>query len=275
MDQPSNTSQSTNTQSSSVKWWAALAGTAIIALLAGAVVEGQFGVLSFVLPSGQQQITETRSELDRSETPPPKEDRVEEERTTPEGFTTYTNHKIGFKIAYPEEWGEVKVERKTGVTYDANNNPVETGHLLRGSFTRNEDINFGSATHDFSLGTDAPLLIGNGYEKFGDTYYLAGLPRSRQEGNNNVRYNGISDRNPKALNPENGILYDHVALGDLGPDGNTEPSGYDAMFNTEEGMYNGVAFRLNSRDESDLGIFKRMLTTFELVESKREQETGS
>lgn len=243
---------------------AALAGVAIVALLLGLLLEGQFGLLSLVLPGGEQ----SESTEERSDAAPAESEETEEESDIPDGFVRYTNSEIGFRIAYPEAWGEVETERTDGIAIDSDNNSTPAGHLLEGSFTQNDAVTFGSATYDFHMGTDAPLLVGNGYENFGGSYYEASLVLRRENGSESIRYGAISDQNPEPVSSDNGLIYDYVPL--VGADTDPEPSGYNAVFNTEENRYNGVAFRLTSRDESARATFEQALETFELTEPERD-----
>lgn len=261
--EPTNESSPNNSQTQPTKGrFVALAGVAIVALLLGLLLEGQFGLMSSVLPGGEQpESTESVSEVT------PEEPEAEEnEDNIPEGFVSYTNSEIGFRIAYPEEWGEVETEQKKSIGPGSASSSSSSGHLLQGGFTQNDSVTFGSATHDFHLGTDAPLLVGNGYDKLGGSYYVANLVQKGQHNSGSITYNNISDQNPKPISSDNGIIYDYVALGDVGPDGSFNPSGYEALFNTEENQYNGVAFRLRSREDSARTTFEQVLDTFELVE---------
>jgi hypothetical protein len=63
--------------------------------------------------------------------------------TIPEGFVEYKNDELGFKFAYPKEWGEVKVEPG-----------AETDHLVSGSeyqlsFSLNASVTAGLKSKDW------------------------------------------------------------------------------------------------------------------------------
>ncbi len=88
--------------------------------------------------------------------------------TVEAGFKVYENAALGYKFAYPEAWGEVKVATT----------PVakETGKYVQGSFATNKDVTFGGNAIDYTVGarggmaTDLP-----GYLQAKDKFYTVEL----------------------------------------------------------------------------------------------------
>ena len=110
----------------------------LVAVLSGA---GFAGYKVYQGNKGKQHAINTSTEQ-------PKED--DKASSIPEGFVEYENKELGFKFAYPKEWGGAEVEPGP-----------ENDHLVAGSesvitFTQNNDVTAGLASdnwkHDENLG---------------------------------------------------------------------------------------------------------------------------
>lgn len=81
----------------------------------------------------------------------------EEKDTAPEGFKKYSNNDLGFSFAYPEEWGEVKVEQETplncissgkGYYITFASNKLSKGTIRSKDFSHSPECGRGGAVFD-------------------------------------------------------------------------------------------------------------------------------
>lgn len=83
--------------------------------------------------------------------------------TAPEGFTFYENTVLGFKFAYPSDWGSVTV---------ATTAVGGTGNYIMGNFSANANVSFGGNATDFIVpGRGGTPTDNPGFIKAGGKFY--------------------------------------------------------------------------------------------------------
>lgn len=144
---------------------------------------------------------------------------AEEEFELPANWVWYENKDLGFKFAYPEEWGEVELDELDGTN----------GRLVSFVFAATEDVEMKSWTTDFEAPIGgASVLYGAGYRKEGNLFYS----------------NWISDKNQ--IKDAQELKYDQSEYLAVTHTGLDAVSVYEVVVNTDGAVYPGVAVAVDN-----------------------------
>ncbi len=188
-----------------------------------------------------------------------------EESKIPDGFVEYENKELGFKFAYPKDWGEVKVDK---VDNKNNETPDTKGMVYRFSFSaRQSTLSQGSNGYSpeldiTAIATDA-VLPATGFNES----YARGF--TEKDG----KVFGLSDRSGEDKGDtifarigkgKEGVLIKHTTL----PSG-AEADNYYASFNLKKNYENvkGIRFWYVARNNSRMTYedFQKVIGSFEIT----------
>ena len=179
------------------------------------------------------------------------------ENPAPAGYTLYENAALGYKFAYPSEWGAVAVTTTPLAS--------ETGDYLRGSFAAKDNVSFGGNTVSYTVGaregiaTDLP-----GYLEADSKFYTVELWKFSDGTTTEERhdlhkidppYEQIDGCNAK------GLVTHQAASAELGT------PAYDVYrFNLQPtNAYYGVNFAVANPDAATTSQVQALAGTFQLI----------
>lgn len=164
----------------------------------------------------------------------------------PDGFVEYQNKELGFKFAYPKDWGEVQFSTHDG---------AEGGKSFHGTFSSKSVITFGGLSEDFREGRVYVYPETKGFLKKGDQYYEHAL--------NDAAINDFA----VVVKPITNKKTKGILLKGDGKPGLNEiyNSRLMAVFNIDNKTYPGLGFSDNDLVQVPQADFERVLNTVEQV----------
>ncbi|MFH0951831.1 MAG: hypothetical protein V1838_01445 [Patescibacteria group bacterium] len=168
----------------------------------------------------------------------------------------FSNNEIGIAFQYPKELGSVELTIRPG---------SDSGNIYYGTFSENENIQFGGIDNEFAEGRSGSLLDNRGYHNENGTYYMKF-----------VSAKPIVDDTyklvPLEIIPLNGndvlLLDENSFVNSIGVDGPVLQVGddnYAALLNLSGPNFPGFAFWDKDTSALSLDQLKEIIKSIELI----------